>query len=156
MSGGKMSAAKILRIERRSKVLELRKKGYSYRAIADEISHDSRFNQPHYSEKTARDDCSYVLNGILENTRSAANELRQLELERVNLAISNLFAQVEQGSLPAIDRWLKAIDLRSRLLGLHLENNSIDKAFSTLRSYGYEISSTPKGFEILDTYQVSD
>jgi hypothetical protein len=151
-----MSAVKILRMERRSKVLELRKKGYSFRAIADEIRQDSRFNQPHYSEKTARDDCGYVLNGILENIRSEANELRQLELERVNFAISNLSAQVEQGSLPAIDRWLKAIDLRSKLLGLHLESDSFNKAFSTLHSYGYEIRRTSTGYEMIDKHHVSD
>jgi hypothetical protein len=156
VSGGKMSAVKILRMERRSRVLELRKKGYSFRAIADEICQDSRFNQPRYSEKTARDDCGYVLKGLLENTRSEASQLRQLELERVNFAISNLAAQVEQGSLPAIDRWLKAIDLRSKLLGLHLENDPYNKAFSVLHSYGYEIRSTPKGFEMIDTYHVSD
>jgi hypothetical protein len=151
-----MSAVKILRIERRSRVLELRKKGYSFRVIADEIRQDSQFNQPHYSEKTARDDCRYVLNGILENIRSEANELRQLELERVNFAISNLSAQVEQGSLPAIDRWLKAIDLRSKLLGLHLESDDYNKAFTILHSYGYEIRRTPKGYEMTDKYQVSD
>ncbi len=44
VSDGMISAIKILRMKRLSKVLELGKKRHSYRAIADEISNDSRFN----------------------------------------------------------------------------------------------------------------
>lgn len=151
MAGGKMSSVKILRIERRAKVVELRKKGYSYRAIADEIRQVPQFGQPSYSEATAREDCKHALRQLAEDTRNDVVELRQLELERLNLALSSIALLVEQGSLPAIDRWLKTIDLRCKILGLNLEQDAINKAFSAFRTYGYEIRYREGGgYELID------
>jgi hypothetical protein len=56
--------------------------------------------------------CSIVL------FREPAQELITLELERLDMATRAIAHQVEKGSLRAIDRWLRIMDRRAKLLGL--------------------------------------
>jgi hypothetical protein len=153
MAGGKNSAHKILLRERRATVIDLRKRGKSYRAIADDIRVDPRFSHLQYTEKSARDDCSVVLRSLAEDTRNDANELRQLELEKLDLAMSSIVNNVETGDYGAIDRWIKGIELRAKILGLHVDPGGLNKAFSILKAYGYEIRDRQGGgYEIVDSY----
>ena len=151
MAGGIASGAKLARAERRAAAVNLRKRGLSYRDIASEIRADPQYLFPHYCESTAREDCKIALRQLAEDSREGAIELRQLELERLNMAIITLVPLVEAGNLEAIDRWIKIINVRIKLLGLNLDADGMSKAFSLLISYGYDIKENETGYELVDT-----
>lgn len=154
MAGGMVSAVKLARAERRAAAVNYRKRGLSYRDIAEAIRADPDYDYPTYCEGTAREDCKIALRQLAEDTRSSAIELRQLELERLNMAIVTLVPLVEMGSLEAIDRWIKVINVRIKLLGLNLDVDGLNKAFATLISFGYDIKQTDSGYELVDTQAV--
>lgn len=97
---------------RRYQALMLRHRGASYRDIA------RQFN---ISVSTAFDDVQAML---VELAREPAENVREMELERLDSLMFPLFTRVmstEHGRLPdyqAIDRILKIMDRRAKLLGL--------------------------------------
>lgn len=94
--------------EREAKALDLRLLGYSYDRIAREIGYAHR--------SAARKAIQRALNAI---PREAALELRQIELERLDLAQQRIAKQIMTGHLGAIDRLLRIMDHRAKLLGLY-------------------------------------
>lgn len=109
MAGGKNSKHKTEIVEKKQKCLELRKFGLSYRGIAEQLA---------ISLGTAHQYVSDALNEINQLTASDAEELRGLELERLDTAQLAVAKLVKQGHLGAVDRWLKISERRSKLLGL--------------------------------------
>jgi hypothetical protein len=95
--------------ERRIRALELRKMGITYQLIGKALG---------VSETQARRDVKAVLERRIEQDQSHLAEQRQLELERLEMVLNALAQKVRAGDAAAIDRWLKACDLRRRLLGL--------------------------------------
>lgn len=101
--------------ERRSKALELRKMGLTYQSIGQVLG---------VSATQARRDVKRTLQKRVKHDQSHVAEQRQLELERVEMVLTSLASKVRDGDTAAIDRWLKASDIRRRLLGLDADKDT--------------------------------
>jgi len=95
--------------ERRIKALEFRKAGASYRAIGSQLG---------VSEAQAHKDVMRALASLAKQELSSASEYRTMELERLDMAALAVVQRVKQGDLGAIDRWLRIIEARRKLLGI--------------------------------------
>lgn len=93
---------------RESKALDLRLLGYSHDRIARELGYAHR--------SAAKKAIDRALAGI---PREAAKQLRDIELERLDLAQRSLADGIVRGNLGAIDRLLRIMDHRAKLLGLY-------------------------------------
>lgn len=98
--------------EREAKAVHLRILGYSFDRIASELGYANR--------SAARKSVQRALDAI---PREAATELRQLELERLDMMQSRLAPALVKGHLGAIDRALKIMDQRAKLAGLYTEQH---------------------------------
>ena len=100
--------------EKRAEALELRAMGYSYQAIADEVGYGSR--------GAAHKAVAQELRNI---PREAAEQAREMELGRLDDLQMAAMNGAMSGDLFAIDRVVKIIESRARLLGLYnLPDNS--------------------------------
>ena len=102
-------AREIVRIEateRQGAALELRLKGMSYRQIAEQLQ--IQVGTAHELVNT------YLLNAVTE----PGEELRTLEVERLDVMLKAIWADVEAGDVKAIDAALKISDRRAKLLGI--------------------------------------
>lgn len=102
---GKAEAA----AERRLKALQLRMAGASYRAIAGQLN---------ISLAQAHEDVQRELEGIAEKSQAEAAHVRTLELERLDAMTMAIWQQVRQGNQGAIDRALRVMERRAKLLGI--------------------------------------
>lgn len=93
-------------LDRQLKALELRKAGASYRAIAAQLG---------YSLTGAYKAVDKALTATLSE---AAEPLRTLELERLDAMQVALWPQARQGNQGAVDRILRIMERRAKLLGL--------------------------------------
>lgn len=82
-----------MNLERKFKALELRKCGASYDAIAKTLN---------ISKPTAYKDVKEALEEINQSSTTNLNELRLLELERLDMALRAIALQVRNGDLEAI------------------------------------------------------
>ena len=104
-------------IERRAMALNLRKGGASYREIAASMK-GQPFVTKRYNESLAYLDVTFELKRLNEKNAEAANELRRLELERLDRMLSAMDSQVDHGDPTAINTALRIAERRARLLGL--------------------------------------
>lgn len=93
--------------DRQLKALELRKAGVSYQAIADQLGFRSR--------GSAHNAVMAVLRKTLQEP---ADEVRQLELERLDALLMGMYPQARKGNQGAVDRCLRIMERRAKLLGL--------------------------------------
>lgn len=108
-AAAKTSVLRITTAERRLKALDLRKKGFSYTQIGTKLD---------CSRQTA---CRYViseLEALADKCREEAAQVRDLELQRLDALYLVAYAEVEEGNVPAIDRCLRIMERRAKLLGL--------------------------------------
>ena len=99
--------------DRHIQALELRKAGVSYQRIAEALG----FNSPQAAWK--------AVNSALKKTvQEPADEVRKLEVERLDAAAQAIYPSVKQGQYGAIDRWLKIMERRAKLLGLDAPTKS--------------------------------
>lgn len=105
----KTKKATLVAEEKRQKAIDLRRKGYSYREIAAEIGATHG-----YCYKLV----SQALKRIREETNEIAEDARQLELDRLDKLWMHAYQAVEAGDIGAIDKAVKVMDRRSKLLGL--------------------------------------
>lgn len=96
-------------IDRQVLALDLRKSGKSFRAIATKL--DISLGQ-------AFKDVQKSLQESLANRNDDAEELRQLELDRLDDLTSALDHWVKAGSVPAANAMLRVMERRAKLLGL--------------------------------------
>ena len=101
--------------DRRAKVWELRKAGYSLRRIAEQLG---------VSHETIRTDMTETMAQVKELNLAGATEYRELELARLDEITARLYPLVfpPNGLVPdlaAVDRYYKAVDMRAKLLGLY-------------------------------------
>ena len=94
--------------EKRKQALELRRAGWGYQEIADEVGWANKGTA--YTQ---------VQKAIKEITRESAKELLELELERLDDLFSGLYEAARNGDNFSVDRALKIMDQRARLLGLY-------------------------------------
>lgn len=93
---------------REAKALDLRLLGYSHERIARELGYQHR--------SAAKKAIDRALAAI---PREAAIQLRDIELERLDLAQRSLADKIVHGNLGAIDRLIRIMDHRAKLLGLY-------------------------------------
>ena len=94
------------RAERKRNALELRLAGASYRDIADALQ---------VSQATALQDCKEALADI---PAQQADEMRTVELSRLDRLQRAVWPRAIKGDLQAVDRAIKIIDRRAKLFGL--------------------------------------
>lgn len=94
--------------EKRKQALDLRRAGWAFQDIADEVGYASK-GAAHNAVKIA----------IKEITRESASELIELQLSRLDDLLAGLYENARNGDLFAVDRALKIEDQRARLLGLY-------------------------------------
>ena len=92
---------------RQLQALELRKAGVSYEAIAASLGYRDRSGA--YRAVTA---------ALKLTLREPAEELRTLELERLDAMLLALWRRVQAGDEKTVDRVLHIMERRARLLGL--------------------------------------
>lgn len=95
--------------DRRRRALELRMAGSSFADIGAALE---------ISKQAAHQLVTAALRDIEAKTVETTDELRRLELERLDKMLIKVWQQVAQGNLGAVDRALRIMERRSRLLGL--------------------------------------
>lgn len=95
--------------ENQMKALALRKAGVSYQSIADAIG----YKDPSGAWRAVKSALKLTL-------QEPAEELRTLELARLDDMLKAIASHVQAGNLTAIDRALKIQDRRAKLLGLDM------------------------------------
>ena len=108
-TAAKTSVRRIKTTEKTLKALELRKRGMNYTQIGKKLG---------CSRSTA---CRYVLSeleNLADKCREEAAHVRDLELQRLDALYLKAWEAVEGGDLPAIDRCLRIMERRAKLLGL--------------------------------------
>ena len=96
-------------VERRAQALELRKRGMSYRQIGQELG---------VSRNTAHRYVTEELDELRAETRASAEQLRDLELERLDQYLARLQPKIEDGDEKAIATALRVQERRAKLTGL--------------------------------------
>jgi len=80
---GTASTRRIAAAERREKAWDLRRRGFSFRAIAEELGRDPAVGE-RYSKSQAQRDVQHVLDELLARTVDSAAEARALDLARLD------------------------------------------------------------------------
>jgi len=93
--------------DRHRQALELRKAGVSYAVIAERLGYRGP-SGAHAAVGVA----------LKKTLQEPADELRQLEVERLDAMLLSIWPQVKQGNQGAIDRALRIMERRAKLLGL--------------------------------------
>lgn len=109
---------KINMVTRQIMALELRKSGFSYRAIGERCN---------VTQTQAYNDVQKELNRLDGISLESASELRLMELERLDMAIKGLMPFVEAGSAMHATALVKVIGERSKLLGLYAPEQHEEK-----------------------------
>lgn len=102
----------VLAEDRRVKALDLRKAGATYQQIAAELG---------MSKEGARQSVKVALSDLQAVCAELAEEVRQIESERLDAMTLGLWDRARRGDVPAVQAVLKVMDHRARLLGLSLE-----------------------------------
>lgn len=94
---------------RRIQALELRKAGVSYRAIGDKLG---------VSEAQAHRDVKAAMQALAKVQDTIAEDVRVMELARLDDMYFSIATQIRNGNHGAIDRGLRIMERRAKLLGL--------------------------------------
>lgn len=105
----KNSAAKVNKVENQAKAIELRKMGLSYTEIAQQIG--CSLGSAHGYVKEAMEESRAQI-------EADAAELKALELIRLDSMLRGLWPDARKGHQGAVDRVLKIMERRSKMLGL--------------------------------------
>jgi len=102
------SADRVRARDREAKALELRKAGATYAMIAERVE---------MSESGTRQAVTRVLQRLIGAATESAEEVRRLELERLDAMLLTIAPQIRGGNLGAIDRALRIMERRAKMLG---------------------------------------
>jgi hypothetical protein len=100
-------ANKLASHDRKLQALELRKAAATYQQIADQLGY-----------RSASGAFNAVKAALKATLREPADELRELELARLDAMLLPLWRRVPSGDEKAVDRVLRIMERRARLLGL--------------------------------------
>jgi hypothetical protein len=106
-SRSKASPDRIAIAQREGAALELRKAGRTYDEIARMLD---------YSERSGA--AKAVRRALAATVQEPADELRRLEVERLDSLLAAMWPLAMDGKLGAVDRVLSLMDRRAKLLGL--------------------------------------
>jgi hypothetical protein len=121
MSHSQMSPPKVQAAVRRKEAVDLRIEGKTYREIGQELG---------VTPTRARQLVAEALAGLQKDTAESAEELRRLELDRLDQLQSGLWEEAAGGNLKAVGAALKIMERRARLVGL-------DAPSRTENTHGY-------------------
>ncbi|GIV22152.1 MAG: hypothetical protein KatS3mg023_3903 [Armatimonadota bacterium] len=106
---------------RSQQALQLRVQGYSFAQIAEQLGYKTKYAAWHA-----------VYRALQKLPAKNAELLRDIELERTDVALRALYPKVIDGDCNAIKRWTEVIELRCRILGLFaptkVEHGVVDDA----------------------------
>jgi len=109
MASSKGSKQRVTAKEREIRALELRKSGATYRAIGESLG---------ITEQGAHKCVMRAIDKLNEKIIEDAVQVRRLELERLDRLFLAIYRTAIQGNLDAIDRILRIMTRRAKLLGL--------------------------------------
>ena len=107
MSEHRGSKRRIAATEKQRQALMMRKAGATYETIADHLGYASRTGA-----------FKAVMSALNATIREPANELRELELARLDQYLVSLAKDLQRGDVKAINAALKIGERRAKLLGL--------------------------------------
>lgn len=116
MARGK-AAEKGAILERQLRALDLRKQGLTYREIGARLEVD-------YT--TAYKDVQTELKRLAALALDSADELRQMELERLDMLTKALEPMARVGNPGAVNSYLRVMERRAKLLGLDAPAKQIE------------------------------
>jgi len=93
--------------EKQAKAVRLRIEGYTHQQIADKLGYEGRQGA-----------CDAVQAALKKTLKEPADDYRKLELERLDMMFQAIWDDVTNGKVNKIDRALKIMERRSKLLGL--------------------------------------
>ena len=94
-------------LDKQMRALELRKAGVSYSDIAKSLGY-----------KSASGAFAAVRSALIKTLREPADELRALELERLDALWFTYYPMAKRGDLQAMDRCIKIMERRAKMLGI--------------------------------------
>lgn len=103
----KLSPATIKETERRRQALELRKGGVHFQVIAEQLGYPAAGNA-----------YRAIMKALKATLQEPADEVRALELERLDRMLLGVWSKAVGGDLKAIDRVLRIMERRAMYLGL--------------------------------------
>lgn len=96
-------------VARAAQMLELRKAGMTYDRIGEALG---------VSKQAVHKSVTKALREITSKAAESAEEIRNLELIRLDAMLAGLWAQAARGNLGAIDRALKIAERRAKITGI--------------------------------------
>ena len=103
----KASELQLSAIDKQAEALALRKSGHTFEEIAERVG---------YASKSGA--FKAVMSALRKTIQEPADELRQLELERLDVMLKSLWPFILKGSPRHVEIGLKVMDRRAALLGL--------------------------------------
>lgn len=103
----KTSPRRLAAHDRHLRALALRKAGYTFRAIANELGYNDQAAAYHA-----------IMKVLADTAREPADEVRGMELDRLDDMLSRIAKRIQAGDLAAIDTALRIQTRRAKLLGL--------------------------------------
>lgn len=108
-TGTRRAAATATKLDRQAKALELRRAGLSYREIAAKIG---------IGKSQAQRLVEAGLEQVRDEVDAEARDLKAIELSRLDAMLSGLWPDARRGAHGAVDRVLRIMERRAKLLGL--------------------------------------
>lgn len=112
----KTTPRKLTTAEQRTQGLAMRLAGYTFEQIGERLG---------ITDSAAHKLITKALDEAAAVNADQATALRQLEIERLDRAQVAIEAQVRNGHLGAIDRWIRLGERRAKLLGLDAPTRAI-------------------------------
>ncbi len=113
MTRSTASLTRIAQAERRTQYVNLRKAGYTYERIGAQFG------------VTRQAVCNSVQKALQQQQAEAVGDLRTLENERLDDMLRAIYATAVKGDTGAIDRILRIMERRAKLLGLDAPAQSV-------------------------------
>lgn len=136
MARGK-SVEKAAILERQALALEFRKQGMSYRKIGERLSVDFT---------TAYRDVQNELKNLAALNQEAAEDLRQLSLNRLDMALNGAWPFVSSGSANHINAWGSIIEKQAKIAGI-LKSGEVTININIEIVQRFETAARDAGFE---------
>ena len=108
-NSGKLSARKIESAQRQQKAIDLRLAGATFEKIGDALG---------VSRQAAHKMVGRAVSQMAEDNADAIERVRAIEVARLDRLLLGVWQPARSGDLRAVDRALKIMERRARLLGL--------------------------------------
>lgn len=106
--------------KRRSKVMELRREGYSYREIAERVEDEFGLDKlPNgWGPRYAHDDVDRELDKYRADLRESAEKIVELEVQRIDELLVAHYSKAKMGDIDSGEFVVDLMERRAELLGL--------------------------------------